>query len=220
MKGGYVQWKATSMSQSRLLNFLYNDPTGFMTQLSNEVAKAEKSFGKKDTKVIVRWHDAGDFFSPQYLKMAYEVASKHPEVDFYAYTKLADVALGARPKNFKINFSMGALPAEEKRIDFKTVKHSKVVPKELFNDLIARDGKKLHKDDKGRMQFSSPQNEEVFKQRMAAKYSIDPKSIIRYDEMMRTKDSGKPQWNVIVMPGDGDDSANRDDVLGSYLVFH
>jgi hypothetical protein len=29
MKGGYVQWKATSMSQSRMLNFLYNDPEGY-----------------------------------------------------------------------------------------------------------------------------------------------------------------------------------------------
>lgn len=220
MKGGYVQWKATSMSQSRLLNFLYNDPDGFMAMLSTEVAKAEKAYGKKGTKVIVRWHDAGDFFSPEYLALAYAVARKFPDVDFYAYTKLADVAQGAKPDNFKINFSMGALPAQEKRIDFHKTKHSKVVPKELFSDLIAKEDGKLKKDARGRMQFASPQDEATFKQRMAAKYSIDPKTILRYDEMMQTKDDGTPRWNVIVMPGDGDDSANRHDVLGSYLVIH
>lgn len=220
MKGGYVQWKATSMSQSRMLNFLYNDPDGFMAQLSAEVADAEKKFGKKGTKVIIRWHDAGDFFSPQYLQMAYDVAKKFPNVDFYAYTKLADVAQGAKPSNFKMNFSMGALPSQEKKIDFHKTKHSKVVPKELFQDLIARDGKTLHRDEKGRMKFNNPQDAATFKQRLAAKYSIDPKSIISYDDMMKTKDSGKPQWNVVVMPGDGDDSANRHDVLGTYLVIH
>ena len=27
-------------------------------------------------------------------------------------------------------------------------------------------------------------------------------------------------WNVVVAPGDGDDSANRADVLGTYLLMH
>jgi len=39
--------------------------------------------------------------------------------------------------------------------------------------------------------------------------------------MMATPPSNeKNKYNVIVMPGDGDDSANRPDVLGSYLLFH
>lgn len=220
MKGSYVMFKAVSMNQTRMLNFLLNDPEGFANRMNAEIKKAEAKFSKEDTKVIVRWHDAGDFFSPQYLKVAYDIARQHPSVDFYAYTKLADVAGGERPDNFKMNFSGGAKPGEEKKIDFQRVKHSRVVPKDMFFDLIARDGNKLKKDAKGRMQFANSGNLGVFKDRLAVKYNIPVNSILTYDEMMSKKDEGKGKWNVIVMPGDGDDSANRNDVLGSYLLFH
>lgn len=220
MKGGYIQWKASSMAQSRLLNYLLNDPDGFAAQMNAELAKAHAKYAKGGTKVVVRWHDAGDFFSPEYLDLAYEIARENPDVDFYAYTKMASVAQAARPDNFKMNFSQGAKPGEEKKINFVKTKHSKVVPKDMFFDLIARDGNALKKDAKGRMQFKSAAELGQFKQRMASTYKIDPKSIITYDQMMATPVGKDPKWNVIVMPGDGDDSANRADVLGSYLLFH
>jgi len=200
---------------------LLNDPNGFSAQMKAELTKAEKKASKKNDKVIVRWHDAGDFFSPQYLALAYEIARSYPEVDSYAYIKNANVAQGQMPSNFLQNFSGGALRSQEKQIDFKRAKHSKVVPLDLFSDLIAREGNKLVKDDKGRQQFSSEQNKQEFKQRLAKKYVIDVNSILTYDEMMATPVSDeKHKYNVIVMPGDGDDSANRTDVLGSYLLFH
>ena len=114
MKGGYVQWKAVSMGQSRMLNFLLNDPQGFADQMKAELKKAEKKAAKDGSKVVVRWHDAGDFFSPQYLALAYNVARAFPDVDFYAYTKLANVAQGEKPDNFRQNFSGGAKRGEEK----------------------------------------------------------------------------------------------------------
>lgn len=221
MKGGYVQWKGVSMAQTRLLNWLYNDPNGFMKELDDEVSKAHKKYSKKNTKVVIRWHDAGDFFSPDYLNYAIDLAKKNPDVDFYAYTKIADVAKANLPHNFKINFSSGAKPSQEKQIDLTKTKSSFVVPREMFNDLIAKEGNKLIKDSQGRMQFKSGKDLETFKQRLAAKYSVDPKTILTYDQMM-SKPAGKEKnkYNVIVMPGDGDDSANRSDVLGTYLVFH
>jgi predicted nucleic acid-binding Zn-ribbon protein len=234
MKGGYVQWKSVSLSQTRMLNFLYNDPSGFMEQLSSEIdAEKRKADAKADkTKVTIRWHDAGDFFSPEYLDMAYKLAATHPTVDFYAYTKIADVAGSTqnRPPNFMINFSMGARKAEQKRVDFGTTKHSTVVPRELFNDLIQKDGVKLVKDAKGRIQWNDEEDWDTFKERLAAKYSIKPESIISYDEMMQKPLGGahadgdrtfaRNLWNVVVVPGDGDDSANRADVLGTYLLMH
>jgi hypothetical protein len=232
MKGGYVQWKASSMSQTRLLNYLMNDPDGFMTKMETEIKAAEKKYGKKNTKVAVRWHDAGDFFSPQYLSAAYTLARKFPDVDFYAYTKIASVALGAKPDNFLINFSMGSQPSEEKQIDYKEVKHSKVVPKELFTDLVIREktptGKTNKKTGKpittSEMKYKDAASIKALKDRLAAKYSIDPKSILTYDEMMRKPDKkgldNSEKYNVIVKPGEGDDSANRHDVLGTYLLFH
>lgn len=185
MKGGYVQWKAVSMGQSRMLNFLLNDPDGFSAQMKSELQNAEKKAAKKGDKVIVRWHDAGDFFSPEYLKLAYDVARSFPDVDFYAYTKIASVAQGEMPPNFLQNFSQGALRSQEKQIDFKQAKHSSVVPKDMFFDLIAKDGAKLVKDEAGAMQFASPQDLETFKERMAKAYKIDKNSILTYNQMMQ-----------------------------------
>jgi hypothetical protein len=220
MKGSYVMFKAVSMGLARMLNFLLNDPEGFKNKLNAEIAAARSKMAKKGARVVVRWHDAGDFFSPEYLDMAYGVARDNPDVGFYAYTKIADVATGDRPKNFNMNFSQGALSGQEKKVDFKRVKHSKVVPKDMFFDLVARKGLNLIKDAKGRMQFASPENLEDFKTRMAKHYAIDKDSILTYDQMMDTPVGDAPKWNVIVMPGDGDNSANRNDVIGSYLLFH
>ena len=220
MKGSYVMFKAVSMGLARMLNFLLNDPEGFKNKLNAEIAAARSKMAKKGARVVVRWHDAGDFFSPEYLDMAYGVARDNPDVGFYAYTKIADVATGDRPKNFNMNFSQGALSGQEKKVDFKRVKHSKVVPKDMFFDLVARKGLNLIKDAKGRMQFASPENLEDFKTRMSKHYAIDKDSILTYDQMMDTPVGDAPKWNVIVMPGDGDNSANRNDVIGSYLLFH
>lgn len=215
MKGGYVQWKNVAEGQTQMLNFLYNDPDGFMKMMGDEIQAADKKFNKKDkkTKLVIRWHDAGDFFSPQYLAMAYALARKYPNVDFYAYTKLASVAKSSKPDNFKINYSMGAKPSQEKEIDFAQTKNSRVVPEVLFKDLLDRDdGKPVYKDQ---------QAIDTLKQRIAAKYSVEPSSILTYDEMMKTPPSKeKNKWNVIVKPGDGDDSANRNDVLNSFLLMH
>ncbi len=217
MKGGYIQYPASNLSQTRLLNFLYNDPDGFMGMLEKEIAEFAAKNSKKNIKTIIRWHDAGDFFSPEYLDKAYNLAKKFPDVDFYAYTKLASVAQGDKPDNFKINFSMGAQPSQEKKIDFAKTKNSRIVPEVIFADL-------LEKDKAGKWQYKNPQAEQAVKDRIAAKYSLDPKSIITYDEMMKIpvdKDpEAKGKWNVIVKPGDGDDAANRNDVLSSLLLIH
>jgi hypothetical protein len=220
MKGSYVMFKAVSMGLARMLNFLLNDPEGFANQLNAEIAAARAKYAKKGAKIVVRWHDAGDFFSPEYMDMAYGVATANPDVGFYAYTKMGDVANAARPKNFNMNFSQGAKRGQEKKVDIVRTKHSKVVPKDMFFDLIARKGNELIKDAKGRMQFASSENLEQFKTTLAQKYAIDRDSILTYDQMMKTPVGDTPKWNVIVMPGDGDNSANRNDVIGSYLLFH
>lgn len=219
-KGGYVQWKASSLSQTRQLNFLLNDPDGYKAKLKSELAAAEKKFGKKDTKVVVRWHDAGDFFSPDYLNLAYSIARDFPNIEFYAYTKVASVAQGDKPSNFKMNFSAGATPEQEKQIDFSKTKHSTVVPKQMFDDLILKADGKLVKDPEGKIQFKSPEALDTLKKKLAAKYNMPEDSVITYDEMMKIPVGDKPKWNVIVKPGDGDDSANRGDVIGTWLLIH
>jgi len=220
-KGGYVQWKASSMSQTKVLNFLLNDPQGFKAKLESEIQNEVDKFAKKGAKVVIRWHDAGDFFSPDYVDLAYSVARKFPQVDFYAYTKMADVATGNKPDNFKMNFSMGATPEQEKQIQPKSTKHSTVVPKPMFTDLILKDAKgKLIKDQDGKIQFKSPEAVDVLKSKLSAKYGVPKDSIITYDEMKVIPVGKEPKWNVIVKPGDGDESANRADVVGTWLLIH
>lgn len=222
-KGGYVQWKASSLSQTRQLNFLLNDPSGYKAKLESELSAAVSKFDKKGTKVVVRWHDAGDFFSPDYLDLAYGVAKDFPNIEFYAYTKMAGVAQGGKPSNFKMNFSAGADMSQEKQVNFQTTKHSTVVPKQMFADLVdkvevddpSKPGKKIKK-----MDFKSPSDLQTLKQKLAVKYGFPVDTVITYDEMMKMPVGSKPQWNVIVKSGDGDDSANRADVLGTWLLIH
>ena len=220
-KGGYVQWKASSMSQTKVLNFLLNDPQGFKAKLESEIPTEVDKFAKKGAKVVIRWHDAGDFFSPDYVDLAYSVARKFPQVDFYAYTKMAGVATGNKPNNFKMNFSMGATPDQEKQIQPKSTKHSTVVPKPMFTDLILKDNNgKLIKDKDGKIQFKSPEAIDTLKDKLSAKYGVPKDSIITYDEMKVIPAGKEPKWNVIVKPGDGDESANRADVVGTWLLIH
>ena len=224
-KGGYVMFPASSMSAAQALNFLVNDPAGYTEVVNKEIKSIKAKTDARDIQLVVRWHDAGDFFSKEYLNLAFDVARANPEVQFYAYTKVAAVATSDKPDNFIINFSSGAKRGEEKKIEFhkaagNTVKQGITVPKNLFFDLIARDGNKLIKDAKGRTQFKDGAALDTFKQRLAQQYKVDPKSIITYDQMLATPVGTEPKWNVIVQPGAGDRAANRKDVVDSYLMFH
>lgn len=225
-KGGYVMFPASSMSAAQALNFLVNDPEGYMGLVDKEVSAIKAKASKHNINLVVRWHDAGDFFSKEYLDLAFDVARKHPDVKFYAYTKMGDVATTSdKPDNFIINFSSGAKSREVKKVTMhkqagNVVKQGVTVPKAMFFDLIAREGNKLIKDEQGRTQFKDQESLNIFKQRLAKEYNVDPESIITYDQMLSIPEGPQPRWNVIVQPGAGDRAANRLDVIDSYLMFH
>ena len=232
MKGGKVQFKAAWLSDGRILTYLLNDPTGFFNQLSSEIAKEEQA-GRKGSKgfeqgwqVTVRWHDAGDFFSPEYLDLALKMAAAHPDVKFYAYTKMAGAALAKKPDNFIINWSEGAHTSQEKQIKaadpkLERTKNSRIVPEKLFYDLLAKDEKgNLQKTPDGAWQPASPEALKEMKQRLAQAYGISANSILSYDEYMSKGKNSPMKWNVIVAPGEGDISANDPNVLSTLLLRH
>ena len=224
-KGGYVMFPASSMSAAQALNFLVNDPEGYTAKVNQEIKSIKGKTDKAGVQLVVRWHDAGDFFSKEYLDLAYGVANSNPDVKFYAYTKMGDVATGSHPKNFIINFSSGAKSGENKKVTVhksqgNVVKQGVTVPKDMFFDIIARNGNSLIKDAKGRTQFKDEQALDQFKDRLAAAYKVSKDSIITYDQMLGTPEGPQPKWNVIVQPGAGDRAANRLDVIDSYLMFH
>jgi len=188
MKGGKVQFKAAWLSDGRILTHLLNDPTGFFSQLSSEITKEEALGQKGGYSVTIRWHDAGDFFSPEYLDLALKMANRHPTVKFYAYTKMAGAALAQKPNNFIINWSEGANTTQEKQVkqndpNLTTTKNSRIVPEKLFYDLLAKDAKgNLAKGPDGQWQPASPEALAQMKQRIAQAYKISANSILSYDE--------------------------------------
>jgi hypothetical protein len=226
MKGGKIQFKAAWLSDGRILTYLLNDPSGFFSQLSSEIAKEERLGDKGGYSVTVRWHDAGDFFSPEYLDLALKMAAQHPDVKFYAYTKMAGAALAQKPGNFIINWSEGANTGQEKQIkaadpELKTTKNSRIVPEKLFWDLLAKDEKgNLKKTPGGAWQPAGPEELAELKQRLAKAYGLSPNSILSYDEYMSRGKGSPMQWNVIVAPGEGDLSANDRNVLSTLLLRH
>ena len=232
MKGGKVQFAGPWVSDGRILTFLLNDPAGFKAQLMSEI-KAEYDEGvagdKKFPKgwaVTVRWHDAGDFFSPEYLDLAFDIAKAFPGVKFYAYTKMAGAALAQKPSNFIINWSEGANTTQEKQVKAKDpaltqTKNSRIVPEKLFYDLLKKDAKgNLEKTSGGAWQPADAAALKELKQRLGKEYSISPNSILSYDEWMSKPHGNGMKWNVIVAPGEGDVSANSHDVLSTLLLRH
>jgi len=242
MKGSYIQYPDVFMKQTQTLNYLLNDPQGFAAELSNEISKAiaywdkfsaksktgKTEEGPIDVKVAIRFHDSGDFFSPEYMNMAWAVAREFPDNLFYAYTKVASVANDPnKPENFILNFSAGALSTQSRLVNIKgpeARKHIQVVPKSMFDDLVLKQGGKLVKSPSGATQVKDAHSFDILKERLAKHFAIPMDSIISYDEFMQKKMAktlgDKPRWNVTVFPGEGDISATDPSVIGTYLMFH
>jgi hypothetical protein len=78
----------------------------------------------------VRIHDAGDFFSEQYVRDWLEIAERSPDVLFYAYTKEVTMFRSIREvdavPNFRYLFSTGGL--QDDLIDPLMDRHADVFP--------------------------------------------------------------------------------------------
>ena len=229
MKGGKIQFQGPWLSDGRILTYLLNNPDGFFSQLKSEIEKEELKGKKGGYKVSIRWHDAGDFFSPEYAGLAFKLANELPNVQFYAYTKIAGVALGQKPDNFMINWSEGASTSQEKQVkaadpNLERTKNSRIVPSNLFYDLLVKDEKKnLVKGAEGQWQVIPDKLPEL-KQRLAKQYGISPSSILSYTEWDQKTQGGKKEtpikYNVIITPGEPDITAKSSGVLSTLLLKH
>ena len=227
-KGGYVMFPASSMSAAQALNFLVNHPSDYMEKFDGEVKKAAALASKNGIKLLVRIHDAGDFFSKEYYNLMMDVAKNNPDVKFYFYTKMGQIVTDPdTPDNVVKQFSPGAKSREVKTVQVQRdagrhVKDAVTLPKDMFRDLFVTDAKgKYVKDEKGRTQVKSNEAWQQFRQELGAKYNIDPNTVITYDEMNRIPEGPAPKWNVVVFPaGHGDLGASRLDVANQFLMFH
>lgn len=199
MGGGKIQFEGPWLSDGRMLTYLLNDPDGFFNKVKGEIEHQVRRGLKNDYKVSIRWHDAGDFFSPEYIDLAFKLARELPQVDFYAYTKIADVAIAEKPHNFIINWSEGAFPSQERKVKEKDptlgkTKNSRIVPNSIFYDLLVKDSdKKLVKGPQGQWQIM-PEKIDELKTRLAKEYGLSKHSILTYDEYDKKKNKSWHEW--------------------------
>ena len=106
------------------LEYVVDEPEAWFNQMLAEVSQP-KMAGK-----FIRIHDAGDFFSEDYLNLWLEIARRTPQVNFYCYTK--EVSLFKKvvepncPDNFKYLYSMGG--KEDYLVDKEKDRHAEVFP--------------------------------------------------------------------------------------------
>lgn len=212
-KGGYVQWKASSLSQTRVLNFLMNDWAGYQQQILTELKTISTNNKKQNVKTVLRWNDSGDMLSDKYFQIVMDVARQTPDIQHYAYTKEVSKANSYEnlPSNFIFNFSYGGL--QDKGLKGKTDKISVVVPDVLIKGSIM-------KNDENKWIYRDKQALDDAKKKISLKYGITVDTILSIDELSRTPKGAKDQYNVIVLPGESDLSASREDVRGTYLILH
>lgn len=83
-----------------------DDLDGFKDQMAAELGHRRFRNGG-----LIRWHDAGDFFSDRYLLACLEIFRAHPQIRFYAYTKEVErfrlLVEPDPPPNFRWVFSYG-----------------------------------------------------------------------------------------------------------------
>jgi hypothetical protein len=178
--------------------------------------------------MIVRWHDAGDFFSPDYFDIAIKLAKEFPDVRFYGYSKVA-ASFATSVDNLIMNFSEDAHMDEKQQVDILKTKVSITLPNYSEAELdqymdykqAMKDGKPLvdKKTGKPIMQWQWT-DFEGFKDLIMAKYDrgnqmrrpfakgsvhgdqyldFDRDSLITYDELEKIPESSKNAFRYNVV---------------------
>jgi hypothetical protein len=228
-KGFYIMNAGKNLKYTQRLNMMVNNPEGYEELIMDELEplafkiKRESKKEGKDIKLVIRWNDAGDFFSKRYFDIAAGVTKKLIELGYniesYAYTKMGDIANIADP-DFIVNFSDDANKRETSKIDSSKIKISKIVPKELFKGIFKKEGPHYVKADSGKPEFADDKASDKLKNLISLKYNVPYESLVFTDELPQ-KQGEQHQYNVIVLPtGDSDVGAQRRDVRVSFLLQH
>jgi len=109
-KQGHYAIKNGSTYKKRKNNYSYVQLNDFIVRMNYHLEQARPKRGKK-TKLVVRIHDSGDFFSESYADNWIEICEQNKDVYFYAYTKRVDLfayRYDRLPSNLRIIFSFGS----------------------------------------------------------------------------------------------------------------
>ncbi len=121
-QGAYV-WPAVKAAYEARFQATKNAATFYLLMV-DEIKTKLKSADKQGKTLVIRIHDAGDFYSREYFDTWIGIIQSFPKVKFYAYTKQVEMLRGETlPKNFKLNFSFGG---KQDALIQKTDSNSKV----------------------------------------------------------------------------------------------
>lgn len=240
-KGQYGMNDGNILKLLQRVNLLMNDPEEYYNMLMDEleplalqVKRQGRRAGIKKT-LVIRWNDAGDFFSQTYFDIAKRVtdellADGYP-VKSYAYTKTAKFYDLGHEK-MVMNYSTGAKGSETDKLDLDSIKYSDVVPKDVidprtklkvnsvFSDLIINKGKGYDINDKTGLPNFVEGGEVELKKRISKMYNVPLETLLYQHELPR-EEGKRYQYNAIVLPtGDSDISAQRNDVRRTFLLIH
>lgn len=227
-KGFYGMNDGKILKLIRRLNLLWNNPEEYYHMIMDElepIAVKLKRQGRRSGEVeqlVIRWNDAGDFFSETYFNIAKKVTedllSEGYDVKSYAYTKQAKF-VNLASDDFIMNFSKGSAPKELKQVDLEKVKYSDIVPKELFKQIFKWKGPHVVKDENGLPTFEDGGKEKL-KQIISKEYGVTLNRL-KYQFELPNEEGEKFKYDVIVLPtGDSDIGAQRNDVQKTFLLVH
>lgn len=241
-KGFYGMNDGKILKLIRRLNLLWNNPEEYYNMIMDElepIAVKLKRQGRREGQVdqlVIRWNDAGDFFSEKYFEIAKRVTAdllaSGFDVKSYAYTKQAKFVNLADDK-FIMNFSKGSAPKELRQVDLEKTKYSDIVQRvdtegnKMFSDLFAKGidpetGKDKRYDinpTTGLPNFVKGGAEEL-KRRISKQYNV-PLERLKYQFELPPEEDEKFKYDVIVLPtGDSDIGAQRMDVHKTFLLIH
>lgn len=236
-KGGYVQYQAVSEKQNLTLNLLYNHPDEYVQKAVDEIVAVVKKHAtpSKDLprgiKTVIRWHDSGDFFSEDYLRLTLHIIERvkdalpsfyHDFIQFYAYTKRAKMVEPFQGKGLTLRKSIGAKPEEEREIHPEKDLFSQIIPKSL-KDAMMKQGVIEKTEDKW---IINPGKEDKLKKaikdssEVKFKNSYPMLTMGEYEDIEDSLKGTDKKVNVIILPGDNDRPAKDPNVAGVYLMFH
>jgi hypothetical protein len=115
-------FRLSMVKHTRNLQYLIDDPVGFVNQLNAEIAS------KRNLKAV-RIHDSGDWSSNFHWNALRKVMLDNPKVRFYCYTKMVSFMRekamhGEIPANFTYVFSYGG--TEDHLINHETDRHARI----------------------------------------------------------------------------------------------
>jgi hypothetical protein len=222
------------------LNFMMNDPDGYIAQILDElkpIAHSVKDMenGFDEYVMKLRWNDAGDFFSKKYLEIAKTVTkelSKICNVQSYAYSKISEIVIDGNENDIAVNFSTDASTKEINKAKLakdKIEKYAIIIPRSVFKGFFKREGAHIAVDQiRGLPLFKDKNEKELLRQAVVdyinennpeCKTSID--RVLFTPELSKIPESGRNKYDVIVLPkGDSDISAQRRDVRCTFLLQH